>query len=97
MDEHLQEEPLEPTAVESKQKTISFKIPRFNSQTLVLALIALVTVFQTAQLYGLKSSAKGSVIKPAAAAAASSDHHSGSSGSGSASGGSSLPSMVGGC
>ena len=80
-------------AAETKpqEKTLTIKIPKVNAQVAVLALLALVAVFQTAQLYALKTKAGGVSVKPAAAAApaaASSDH----SGSNAA-----LPEMVGGC
>lgn len=60
-----------------------------NAQVAVLGLLAVVTVFQTAQLYALKSRAGGVSVKPAAAAASAASGHSGSNAA--------LPEMVGGC
>lgn len=82
------EEPTIPQA-----KTLTIRLPKFDSKTVLLALIAIITGFQTLQLYTLKASAKNGTFKAAAApATAANASPSGGSGSNSA-----LPQMVGGC
>jgi len=77
--------------VEAPQaKTLTIRIPKVNAQVAVLALLALVTVFQTAQLYALKAKAGSVTVKSAAAAAA--PGAASQSGSNAA-----MPDMVGGC
>lgn len=73
-----------------QSKALTIRIPKVNAQVAILGLLAVVTVFQTAQLYALKSKAGGGVsVKPAAAAAPAASGHSGSNAA--------LPEMVGGC
>ncbi|MEK7516781.1 MAG: hypothetical protein AAB562_04265 [Patescibacteria group bacterium] len=78
-------------AAETKPQaqTLTIRIPKVNAQVAVLGLLALVTVFQTAQLYALKGKAGGVSVKPAAAAAPAASGNSGSNAA--------LPEMVGGC
>lgn len=78
--------------VQPQAKGITIRIPKVNPQVAVLALLAVVTVFQTAQLYALKSKAGGVSVKPVSAAAAPTSGASSHSGSNAA-----LPAMVGGC
>ncbi len=72
-------------------KTLTIRLPKFDVQTVVLALIAAVTVLQTVQLYSLKAATKGATVKSATAPAAA--QTTGASGSSN----SALPQMVGGC
>ena len=78
------------TTPEAQSKTITLRIPKINLQVTVLALIALVSLFQTVQLLSLKSKAGGITVKAPAlggsAAPASGTHNN-----------SALPDMVGGC
>jgi hypothetical protein len=75
----------------SQAKSLTIRIPKVNAQVAVLGLLAVVTVFQTAQLYALKTKAGGVSVKSVSAAAAPAAS-SGQSGSNAA-----LPEMVGGC
>ena len=72
-------------------KTLTIRLPKFDVKTVVLALIAAVTVLQTVQLYSLKAATKGATVKSATAPAAA--QTTGASGSSN----SALPQMVGGC
>lgn len=86
--------PLIPQAEEAapaQAKTLTIRLPRIDMKITLLALIAIITAFQTMQLYTLKASAKSGTFKAAAPAAATAPA-AGGSGSNSA-----LPPMVGGC
>ncbi|MBI4261958.1 hypothetical protein HY624_00340 [Candidatus Uhrbacteria bacterium] len=76
-------------------KTITLKIPQLNIQAVILGLLALVTIFQTVQLYTLKSGVATLSIKPAAAAASAPAGGSSAPAAGGSDNG--LQGMVGGC
>mgnify|MGYP001593555256 CR=1 FL=1 len=76
-------------AIAIQPKTITLKIPQLNIQAVILGLLAIVTIFQTVQLYTLKSGVANLSVKPAAATTGGS--------SAPASNNSALPEMVGGC
>ena len=82
---------LKPPAAETQpqEKSLTIRIPKVNAQVAVLALLAFVTVFQTAQLYALKAKAGSVTVKSAAAAAPGAASQSGSNAA--------MPDMVGGC
>ncbi len=72
-----------------KDNTITLRVPKINTQVVVLGLVALVTLFQTVQLVKIGSKA-GSTVKAAPAST--------STGSGASGSDSNVPqSMVGGC
>ncbi|MBF8280332.1 MAG: hypothetical protein HW383_105 [Candidatus Magasanikbacteria bacterium] len=79
------------SAPQSAARTLTISIPKLNMQVIVLALLAIVTIFQTVQLYSLKSKAGALTVK-AATGGASSAAPAAAAGSNAA-----LPDMVGGC
>ena len=81
----------EHTTPEAQPKTITLRIPKLNMQVTVLALIALVSLFQTVQLLSLKAKAGGITVKAPSSGSATPATQGGTHNN------SALPGMVGGC
>ncbi len=81
-------------ATSAQPKTITLKIPQLNIQAVILGLLALVTIFQTVQLYTLKSNTANLTVK---SATTTSTPAGGSSVPAAGGSDQDLPGMVGGC
>lgn len=82
----------EPTP-ETTPRTLTIKVPRVHVQSILLGLIALVTIFQTVQIYGLKTSSAKATVKTSVGTPSTGNSAAPAAGSSN----SALPEMVGGC
>jgi len=85
--------PVAPAGNAATARTLTISIPKLNVQVIVLALLAIVTIFQTVQLYSLKSKAGALTVKAATGGSSSGAPAAGAP----AAAGAALPDMVGGC
>lgn len=90
-DQRLEANSLSHLSGKAGGETVVVRVPKPNLQVVVLALIALITLFQTYELVRIGSKASSAAVKTAAPAITT------NSGSGTGSGSDAPQSMVGGC